>query len=261
MAQAEPGPCSVPTVGRKIDCTASRLDLVDIIGQRIVTPSDRVIGGSAEAFGDLIGADHRHRLRLCGLHVAQTSREIGGIQPRRDRQDADVHRNQGRLALALLAAESPDHDPHHRHFDIGGLRDRVFDHRARHLHKQGIAHRHDGRRTRLAGEQCEFADGFTAPDLAQDSPRAGFGFGKGVQPSRQDEVDVVADVALAQQRRAGGEIDIDGLGLNGSQDPGVTRPEVVAKHGLEQRLALLKIGIGFRRQTANSLTRVPCDRA
>ena len=250
MAQAKSRPCGVLTVGCEIHRAAARFDLVDISGKRIVAPSDRVNGGDAEAFGDLIGGDHRYRLRLRSLRVAQALGEIDGVQPGRDRKHADVHRNERRPALALLVTESPDHDPHHRHFDIGVLRDRVLDHRARHLDKQGIAHRHDGRRTRLPGEQREFANGFTASDLAQDFLRAGFGLGEGVQPAGQDEVDVVADVSLAQQCRTGSEIDIVGFGLNGSQDPGVTGPEVVAKHGLEQRLALLKIGIGFRRQTA-----------
>ena len=47
---------------------------------------------------------------------------------------------------------------------------------------------------------------------------------------------------------AGDEIDIFGLGPDGVQDRSVVGRKVVAKHGLEQRVALLKIGIVFWRQ-------------
>jgi len=64
------------------------------------------------------GGDDRHGPIAWRLRRPQVQCERACINTRRDRKNADVHRHRRRVAFALAAAESFDHEARHQQSDL-----------------------------------------------------------------------------------------------------------------------------------------------
>jgi hypothetical protein len=71
----------------------------------------------------------------------------------------------------MLGLQSPDHLPREGQRDLRVLRQQRLEVLLAELHQHGVAHRHHGRRARLAGEQAHFADDFAARQFAHHARR------------------------------------------------------------------------------------------
>ena len=105
-----------------------------------------------------------------------------------------------------------------------------------------LAHRDDRRRARLAGEERELADGRAAPRLLEHAHAAVGIVGDRTHAAVHDDVDVVAPVALPEERLASGERDPvelrfdvgDRRGVEGAEDPGKRFGELRVARGVQR---------------------------
>src|SRR5262249_9928624 len=107
---------------------------------------------------------------------------------------------------AFAAPQARDREPRDAPHGLWTSRDQLREGCGRDAHELRVAHRVDGRRARLAGQECDFPDALSPADLVQASlmvPLARYG----AQSAAGDDVGGVSGIAFAEQHLARAEID------------------------------------------------------
>ncbi len=119
-----------------------------------------------------------------------------------------------------------------------------------------VAYRDDRRRARLAGEERELADGRAAPRLLEHAHAAVGIVGDRAHAAVHDDVDVVAPVALPEERLASGERDPVELRFDVGERRGVEGAEDLGK-----RFGELRVARGVQRSVLHRLDDGGCRAA